>query len=228
MLPLLLTAQAATFTDPAGTTTTYDLWHPGSPKPGLLVWFHEDGGERTTRRRTRGWLRQVAADHDLILVAPREPNAGYWWAPNAARNSRWADAFLRHLESTLPFDRDRVVLAGKSGGAGFAAGLPAWLDWRYGGGVVAVCGADIPRVDGSNTVDDPPPLDPPKPAAPPDVRAWFVVGATDELRPLSEAAAVWYADQGVNVTHRLTPRPGHCSFPLARTVTEGIAAVLAR
>lgn len=208
-----------------GRDAPYALWVPDRPH-GLLVWFHEDGGERTWKRRARGWLRRLADAHDLALLVPQEPDAGYWWAPAAARNSAWVGALLAGVDPS--FDPERVVFAGMSGGAGFAAGLPAALGWRYHGGVVSACGADIPRDDGVNTVDDPPPLA--GVDAPPGARvhAWFVVGASDELRGLSEAAAAWYTGQGVGrVDHRITPRPGHCAFNLRAQVQEGVASVLA-
>lgn len=217
-------AWASTFTDAAGTTTTWGAWSPPTERPGLLVWFHEDGA---ADHRVRPWLRRVAREHGLRLLVPREPDGGYWWAPSAGRNAAWADAWLSHLALTDGFDPDRVVFAGMSGGAAFAAGLPPQLGWRYRGGVVAACGADVPRGDGQNTVDDPPAWvgEPPHDEA--AVAAWFVIGATDELRPLSDAAGVWWRGLGVGpVTEIVTPRRGHCAFSLRRQVTIGVLGVL--
>lgn len=216
-----------TYTDPTGRSGAWvaDDHAELGPESGLLLFFHEDGGERRYARYARRRVARVARRHGLRAVSVQEPELGYWWAPSAGQNSAWVDSFLEHLAEDPGFDPERVVFAGKSGGASFASGLPAHTGYRYGGGVVGLCGVDVPRTDGVNDVDDPPPLEAPSP--PPDasdrLRLYLAITPDDDLRALSEATAAYYRQAGLeHVIHVLIPGAGHCDFDLVEELERGL------
>ena len=91
------------------------------PPLGVLLFFTEDFGNS-------GYLKQaslhadVAKEHNLVLASMASPAA-----PGA-----------------LGVDTERLFTTGLSGGSDFAAAFHLHTDYRYGGGVVALCGGDIP------------------------------------------------------------------------------------
>lgn len=228
---LVAAAMASTvsgsFTDSAGRSAvwTADDHAELDGDAGLLLFFHEDGGDGRYQRYAKGKVARLAREHHLRAVSVQEPELGYWWAPNAGSNSAWVAEFLPHLVTTLGSDASRVYFAGKSGGASFASGLPAHLGYRYPGGVVGLCGVDIPRVNGVNDEDDPPPFEasPPPSEASEQQRLYFGITADDELRALSEATADYYRGQGLEqVAHVLIPGAGHCGFRLVDELERGL------
>jgi poly(3-hydroxybutyrate) depolymerase len=213
----------ATFTDDAGTTGRYRLIAPGDvERPGVLLFFTPDfAGDGYAAHAER--RAAIAAAHGLLAVAMANPDLppgnGCWWTPSIAAYTRYVDQFVaRVLVGRYHVDPDRVFLTGLSGGSDFAAEFPYQTGWRYRGGVVALCGGDVPRLDGGDCVDqkDPPAAPPPSDldgAALDGVRYDFAIDPTDPLLAASRASAAFYRDAGFGrVTHRLVAGDGHCGF----------------
>ena len=119
---------------------------------GVLLFFTEDFGNS-------GYLEEaslhadVAKEHNLVLASMASPDApgdaGCWWAPQVEDNAAYVDEFVQQrLVGDLGVDTERLFATGLSGGSDFAAAFHLHTDYRYGGGVVALCGGDIPRLNG--------------------------------------------------------------------------------
>ena len=215
-----------TFTSSNGLAANVALVVPDSPSDqpplGVLLFFTEDFGNS-------GYLEQaslhadVAKEHNLVLASMASPDApgdaGCWWAPQVEDNTTYVDEFVQQrLVGDVGADTERLFTTGLSGGSDFAAAFHLHTDYRYGGGVVALCGGDIPRLNGGGCE---PEADPDPAPAPTDltsadldrVRYDFEIVADDFLLGHSEAAAAYYTDLGFStVRHRIVDGSGHCGF----------------
>lgn len=212
---------SATFTDADGTSGRYRLVVPDGVgehgPPGALLFFHWDGGAPAYARQAAP-RAELAAAHDLVVVSIQAPGRGCWWSPDVSGYARWVDALVRErLVRDRGVDPGRIFLTGLSGGADFAATFPFHSGFAWGGGVVALCGGDVPRLDGGDCATEASPPAAPLPASLPDparaVRYDFALAAGDELLPASLAAAELWRGLGVtHVRHRVVPGEGHCGF----------------
>ena len=115
-------------------------------------------------------------------------------------------------------DPERVFTTGLSGGSDFAAAFHFHTDFRYAGGAVALCGGDVPRLNGGSCEPEGDPAAAPAPTslsqeALDQVRYDFAIVADDELRENSEEAAAYYQDLGfTSVRHRIVEGSGHCGY----------------
>ncbi len=235
MLPLLLLVGCAakspkildeTFTSDQGLSARVALVIPegtgDGASPGVLLFFTWDFGDAAYRKQAR-LHAAIAQEHNLVLASMASPKAGgdsgCWWAPQVQDNAAYVDEFVqRRLIQELGVDPSRVFTTGISGGSDFAAAFHLHTRYRYHGGVVALCGGDIPRLNGGRCEPESNPAPSPVPAnlTAADlegVRYDFAIVATDELRPNSEAAAAFYRDLGfTHVRHRIVDGDGHCGF----------------
>lgn len=215
-----------TFTADNGLSAKVALVVPDSTSdgsaPGVLLFFTEDFGNS-------GYLdaaelrADIAQEHNLILASMASPAApgdsGCWWAPQVEDNAAYADEFVQQrLVGELGADPERVFTTGLSGGSDFAAEFHFHTDYRYGGGVVALCGGDIPRLNGGGCEPD---TNPDPAAAPTDftaadldrVRYNFTITSDDFLRDHSDAATAFYTNLGfTHVNQRIVDGSGHCGF----------------
>ena len=215
-----------TFTSDSGLTAKVALVVPeqtnGSAPPGVLLFFTEDFGNNGYRKQAR-LHAEVAQAHGLLLVSMASPDApgdeGCWWAPQVKDNAAYVDEFLQvRLIGDLGVDPNRVFTTGLSGGSDFAAAFHLHTGYRYSGGVVALCGGDIPRLNGGgcDPEKDPEPAPAPTGLSAADlsrVRYDFAITADDSLLPNSQAAAAFYTELGfTRVRHRIVEGSGHCGF----------------
>jgi predicted esterase len=222
-----------TFVDERGRSARFAALIPddvGERSLGALIYFHADGYAAQYRERL-AMVRDSAESHGLIAVSVQEPDREFWWAPNSATNAAWVSAFVDTMVDAYDLDPERVFIAGASGGASFGTGWHLLDGYRYGGGVIGLCGADIPRLDVPDPTgfdydgDDPPAAPVPAELSPEtldSVRYYLAIGPRDSLRPLSEAAATFYEDLGFAVTHELIASPGHCGFPIRDQIATGM------
>lgn len=226
-----------TFTDGEGRTVRYQVSVPdalaaGEPH-GVLLFFPWDGGGASYVREARIHAA-LAAEHHLVSVSVRQPEGTRcWWAPEVEGYARLVDALLRErLLGAYGLDPDRVFLTGMSGGADFAAAFPAHVGYRYGGGVVALCGGDVPRTDGGDCATEANPPEAPlrsdlTPRQLAAVRYDFALTADDPLLAPSLAAAALYRGAGfTHVRHRVVAGTGHCGFAEGWEGLDALAAGL--
>ncbi|MFT4624389.1 MAG: hypothetical protein ACI8PZ_003048 [Myxococcota bacterium] len=220
-----------------GLSGDVEVWAPRDAARvphGLLVVLHADDATPTHATR-RARLRRVARRRDLILVAPTSPgpaDSGCWWSPHKQRRAAYLAALLEDLVFA-PYGavRTRVYLAGKSGGAFWAAGVPFYGELGFSGGVVGVCGGDVPRLDSdtdwcafTETEDDPPITNP---APTPGWTAYFAHTAGDPWADATAAAVELYRASGVPTLHVVTGPGGHCALDAVSWMVRGVDALSA-
>ncbi len=158
-----------------------------------------------------------------MLASMASPSAGAdygcWWAPQVEDNTAYVEEFLKErILGELGASSDRVFATGLSGGSGFASSFHFHTDYRYSGGVVMLCGGDVPRLNGGACE---PSQDPEAAPAPADlsadvldgVRYDFAMTSGDFLMEMSEAGASFYSELGFSyVRHRVVEGSGHCGF----------------
>lgn len=204
---------------------------------GVVVLLHADDG--TPRRPvSRRPLRALAEARDLLLVAIDSPgpvDSGCWWSPHKhLRTDYVVDLLETEIFARYDVDLDRVYLTGKSGGGFFAAGAPFYRPLPFGGGVVGVCGGDVPRVESdvdwcafTETEDDPPYE--PAPAARAQVgRGWRLYLAHTSGDPWvreNDAAAALWRSTGAPVTQEIVGPGGHCALDDVAWLVRGISWV---
>ena len=196
---------------------------PGQTTYGVAVLLHAD--DDTPAQPTEdARLRAAAAAQGVILLAVDSPgpvDSGCWWSPHKHLRLGYLDDLLQaQIFSAYPVDRGRVHLVGKSGGAFWASGAPFYADLSWRGGIVAVCGGDVPRVESavdwcaiSETEDDPALLlDPVQAARAEGWRAVFVSTLRDPWRQNALDAAALYRSLGGDVVEVTAGRRGHCAL----------------
>jgi poly(3-hydroxybutyrate) depolymerase len=221
----------ASHVDAAGRSGLYALIRP-APRPGeslgALVFFHADGAADRFEEWISPEMSQIASRHGLLLVSMREPDGGCWWAPHARADARYVADFIEHvLVAQHGVDRRRLYLAGKSGGAFFAAGVPVHADTPFGGGVIGLCGGDVPRLDGGDCASE---ADAPAwsahemPSHFSGLRYWFASTA-DEYVDYTLDAAQWFGRRGVDVSWRPLPGVEHCAFDVTAELARALEAI---
>lgn len=220
-----------THRDATGREGAYALQLPPnrSGPIGALVFFHADDGVRDYTEWMNDRLRSLAARHNLALVSLQEPDLTCWWAPRSADDSRYALDFIDQvLVGRYGVDRRRLFLAGKSGGSFFAAGLPAYANYDFGGGIIGLCGGDVPRLNGGDCdeeTDAPAWTDAPKPPSDLSLRYWFTSTSDDEWIDYSLDAAQHYASLGLHVDVTRATGGGHCEFDLESALEQALDAM---
>jgi hypothetical protein len=218
----------------------------GSDSVGLLLFFHADGdvdgfrahADNLAERGEKSRLAVAALTVPSDGPPPTEPADQCWWAPRPQSNAEYVGEWIENValgELGDALDFDRVYFAGISGGGDFAAAVNLHLDFRYGGGAVALCGGDMPRANGGSCVSEPgPPLLDPLPGAanlPPnaaEASAYsFDLTKNDSLRPLALAARDYYEGLGFEVLFGDPAGSGHCGFaePLEQLLDRRIERV---
>ena len=236
MIVLLLVACTATksqtvtdetFTSENGLSADVALVVPdddesGASASGVLLFFTWDFGNSEYLKQAK-LHAEIAQEHNLIVASMASPKAsgdsGCWWAPQVEDNAAYVEEFLKErLIGDLGVDTERVFTTGLSGGSDFAAAFHLHADYRYGGGAVALCGGDIPRLNGGGCEpeSDPDPAPAPTDLSTADldrVKYDFAITSDDSLREHSEAAAAFYTDLGFShVRQRIADGSGHCGF----------------
>jgi poly(3-hydroxybutyrate) depolymerase len=199
------------------------------PRP-LVVLLHADGadpGELLLGRR----LTRLADAHGLLLAAVGSPfseGSACWWTPHKHGQAALLDAAVGQLLAGWDVDRSRIVLAGMSGGAFLGAGVPVYGTSGWRGGVVGVCGGDLPRADSATdwcAVDETQD-DPPIPIPDGALDDWSLFLATTRGDPwrenASQAAAGWAA-HGRPVALVEAGRGGHCALDVDAWLARGVA-----
>ncbi|HVY62091.1 MAG TPA: hypothetical protein VHF22_10585, partial [Planctomycetota bacterium] len=224
------------FTDSRGRSGKFALEAPADMGPdksyGVLFYFHADGDDANYASYVSR-LKTTAAKHGLMVVSMQEPDEGAWWAPRSADDAAYVKEFLEaKLLAKYNVDRSRVFFSGESGGASFAAGLPARLGFEYGGGVVLASDGDVPRENGGNPDDDESAAPPMRahPAVPArakrDFGAYFAVGSEDPELRNALASAAYYRSLGMSAVRLdVVPGAGHADFSAVRAIGEGLDAL---
>lgn len=213
-----------TFTDDAGLTANVAIIAPDDlpEAPGILLFFTWDFGNSEYLEQAE-LHAEAAQEHGLVLASmasPKAPgDAGCWWAPRVEDYSSYVDQFVQErLVAEFGVDTGRLFTTGLSGGSDFASAFHYHTGYRYSGGAVALCGGDIPRLNGGGCEPD---IDPDPAPAPTGlsaddldrVRYDLALTSDDFLREHSEAAAAFYTDAGfTHVRHRIVDGSGHCGF----------------
>lgn len=213
------------FTDSAGALGKLRIIVPADIADGgygVLLFFGWDGGNSYYQEEAD--LHEPLADaHRLVTVSLTTPttdsNSGCWWAPAVQDNAAYVAEFVeQRLIEDLRIDPERIFLTGLSGGADFAAAFHYHSGFAWRGGSVALCGGDIPRLNGGNCDFEVDPEAAPIPKRiPPDalsgIRYDFATTESDYLLENAEEAAAWYADLGfTHVRQRTVAGSGHCGF----------------
>ena len=238
MLMLLLVACGAlqisrhSFDGQEGRLATFV---PTTPSGPVVALFPADG--HPYRALPRAFKRTSEAEGWVLvgLESPGPVDSGCWWSPHKERRSAYVVDVIEALLAIPGTRRDQVVLAGWSGGAFFAAGLPFHEAPDFHGGLVGVCGGDLPRVDSETdwcaideTLDDPIlEVDPAREAAvAAGWRADFTTTRDDEWTEKVHAAADYWRKIGANVRETDAGPGGHCELDVDAALLEGIRAVL--
>jgi hypothetical protein len=213
------------FTDSSGATGALRIIVPqdiADRDYGALLFFSWDGGDRWYKDEAD--LHQpLAAEHGLVMVSMATPSTpgtdGCWWAPAVEDNVAYVTEFIQQrLIRDLRINTDRIFLTGLSGGSDFAAEFHFLTDYAWRGGSVALCGGDLPRLNGGNCEWE---IDPPEAPIPHDIPAGalekvrydFATTSNDYLRENAEDAADLYSDLGfTHVRQRIVSGSGHCGF----------------
>ena len=208
---------------------------PPSPTGPVVLLFPADGNPFRALPRT---LAETAAAEGWVLVGLEPPgpvSAGCWWSPHKGRRSAYVVDVVEALLRLPGTRRDQVVLAGWSGGAFFAAGVPFHVAPAFSGGIVGVCGGDVPREESGTdwcaideTLDDP--ILAVSPAREAAVAAGWRVDFTttqgDEWTPKVDGAAAYWRGIGAPV-HTVDAGPGgHCDLDVEAALIAGIRRVL--
>lgn len=214
-----------TFTDSTGATGDLRIIVPEDIADGgygVLLFFSWDGGD--------GWYQEeadlhepLAAEHRLVTVSMATPSTqgtdGCWWAPAVEDNAAYVAEFIQQrLIDELRIDTDRIFLTGLSGGSDFAAAFHFHTGYAWRGGSVALCGGDVPRLNGGNCAWETDPEPAPVPDSIPadalsGVRYDFATTADDYLRENAEDATTFYTDLGfTHVQYRVADGSDHCGF----------------
>ncbi len=213
------------FTDDAGATGELRIIVPQDITPGaygVLLFFGWDGGDSYYQEEA-DLHEALAAEHDLLVVSMATPvtdsASGCWWAPAVEDNAAYVAQFVAdRLVGELRIDPDRVFLTGLSGGADFAAAFHYHTGFAYRGGSVALCGGDLPRLNGGNCgMEIAPPEAPAPEALSAEVRSGirydFALTADDYLFGNAEEAVGFYTGLGFErVQIRTASGSGHCGF----------------
>lgn len=115
---------------------------------GMLVRLHGDGAYEYHRpQELVNCLAQVAASHNMILLAPHTPDTATrtWWS-EITPNLHWVDALAGEVLAEHGVAGGNVWWMGYSGGAemlsyGIIPRMPAWVT----GGAIMVGGGGAPR-----------------------------------------------------------------------------------
>lgn len=187
-----------------------DTW-PGSDLPGESA------------------LQQWADANGVMVLSVDAPNGGdCWWTPSKHSRAAYLVDLMAQVEADWVIDPARVHLGGWSGGAFLAFGLPFYVDWPYQGGLVGVCGADVPRTDttedfcGFDDLDDPA-LDVTNPSE--VAGGWRVFvsrNSDDELVDAIDAGADYWEAAGATVERVDAGTGGHCAMDVTQHLIDGL------
>ena len=209
-----------------GQKTEYALYLPAESKPrnyGLLIWFHADGAASTYADAARMYGPDLAK-LNLATLAIRAPQ-GRNWHDVPDTNSRIAhDIITRVIPQKLRLNKQRIVLAGASGGAVFITGmlLPKFAHY-YAGGAVLLCGGAPSLLKfgvGSTRYFNQ------SNVAAKKLRLYFKVQKGDYIYTQSRDAATYYQNLGFEVNFEDPSGGSHCGFDLAESLLVGVRRTL--
>ncbi|MFT7518769.1 MAG: hypothetical protein ACI9MC_000901 [Kiritimatiellia bacterium] len=197
----------------------------------VAVLLPGDGWSARDLPRKRA-LRTWADAHHTIVVSVAPPNQSRcWWTPGKHERAAFLLEFLQdRVLSAYQVDLRRVDLGGWSGGAFLAFGMPFYVDLPFDGGLVGVCGADVPRVQssvdycGDDLSDDEPMSIDVSGAA--DLLAGKRVSLArttgDDLVGVMDAGLAFYKGLGA-ATRVVDEGPGdHCDFDVVDAIIDGL------
>lgn len=207
----------------AGTKGTYHLFTRDvdfSEPVGVVVRLHGDGAyEYYYPHRLVNCQAEIAASHNMILVAPKAPSATEQgrdsWAYDLPRNIEWVSDLM--VNEILPIDNidpTNIVWVGYSGGAEFLTyGLiPSHPELITGGAMLLGGGGVAQDMDLSEVAQE----------TLASVPLSWVVGTEDDgsdprasfnALAAAERGSGFYQDQGLGQTY-LYPLEGHDHFDL--------------
>lgn len=147
-------------------SAVYNLYVPETDGTlGLAVLLPGDGwpgSDLIGESRITDW---ADANGYIILSAdaPGPNQSGCWWTPHKHDRAAFlVDLIQQRVLDVYEVDTTRVHLGGWSGGAFLAFGVPFYEQLGFSGGLIGVCGGDLPREDSSTdwcevdeTQDDP-------------------------------------------------------------------------
>lgn len=232
--PLHTAGDASGMHTAEGLSGAWTRYVPASTEAlGVAVLLHADDATPVAPTRDPR-LRALAEERGLMLLAVDSPgpvDSGCWWSPHKHLRARYLDDLLRAAAfEASTIDRERIYLVGKSGGAFWASGVPFYGDWDWRGGIVGVCGGDVPRVESptdwcaiSELEDDPVlELTASQRNAASRWRAFFVSTSQDAWRHTSQAAATLFRDLGASVSEVDAGPGGHCELDAIGWMIDGL------
>jgi len=221
----------------AGQTGQWSVYVPPNPSGddmGLAILLHGDGDNSATDYTNDIAWQRFAWNAQLILLSVGSPDTACWWTP---RKHDRVDYLLSLLDTEVfphaRIDLDRVHMAGFSGGAFWASGAPFYRDLPFHGGIVGVCGGDVPRenTDTDWCVTDENQDDP----ALPQQETWRTISANHPLMYIRTADDPWsgnmdaavalWKDLGGTAEQLVTGPGGHCELDGDRWLRGGLARV---
>lgn len=212
--------------------TAYVPPDDGSPY-GAAVLLPADDAEHDFLPRRAKLQRWARANHSIVLsIDAPAPDGNCWWTPyKHARAAFLADAMQALLYDSHAVERERVHLGGWSGGAFLAFGAPFIAEIPFEGGLIGVCGGDVPREDSATnwceideTQDDPPmALEAGEAEALAQGRRVFLARNDDDDWVQSEdAAAALWREAGAEVQVVSDGDGGHCALPVVQRLVDGL------
>ena len=235
----LTTTMGLAFSE-AGYSDVYDLYvgeDLATDRTGVLFFFDGDTASDETANygddETMARLRDVAAEHNLVLVAPHTPEGIEdedflnWW--NVPAKGEYARELVKHVLASYDVDETRIWLTGFSGGAELVMSELMAHDrgWFAGGGAIVMGGGEAMR--GVEAVDD--------------VRIatmplyWFIGSDDGTLEPnedtwsakqAADSGRTSYQEAGFTATQWIEiPDQGH-SYDIPEVISTGLSDVRER
>lgn len=223
-----------TFEDQTGAFSLYVPGKAAAGPVGVAVLLHGDWQAQGREYTWANSWQRLADERGLVLVSAGAPGSACWWTPRKHdRVDYLVDLLQAHVFEAYDVDRSRVHLAGMSGGAFWAAGVPAYRDLPFTGGIVGVCGGDVPRANSDrdfcedDSQDDPVlAVDGAKARA--ITAAWklyYARTADDPWNHAVDSSVSWWRSHGGTVNERITGPGGHCDLDVDHWMQDGIRAV---
>lgn len=119
----------------------------------MLFYFHGDTGGGYNILYDYWIQRNIADEWKLILVALDAPyradqqQSTCWWTPAKHDRAKYVRSFEDKLLAAFDIRRDRIYLAGSSGGAYWSNAFEFYTDWSRTYNHILLSGGDVPRVN---------------------------------------------------------------------------------
>ncbi len=204
---------------------------------GAAVLLPADNSDANWLPRKASLQAWANREHSIVLSidAPGPDGSGCWWTPHKHQRALFlADVMQVALYDAHLIDPARVHLGGWSGGAFLAFGAPFYTELPFLGGLVGVCGADVPREDSTtdwcevDEYSDDPEIELDRDAA----RSWvngrkvYIARNDDDdwVTNIDSAGTLW-TELGAQVQTYSAGDGGHCALDVVGQLVEGLESV---